>query len=579
MSLFGNFPAFHCWMMWLLGICFSANSLQAWGPENLFLVINPRQADSVTLANHYAQFRNIPPSNLFYLPWSNNDGIDVETFRTGFLKPVFAAIDRRGLSEQIDGIVYSSGFPVVIDFTADLPAEVRGKMPVPPQGSLTGMTYLSKAVNSKYAPGYLSLTSNRYMRQIVEGVQAQPTHSFRAWYGWSERGELLESGGERYLLSMMLAVNSDPGNTLQESLLDLRLSSKADGTKPKGTIYFSETGDVRTKTRTPQFSAAIKELNTLGIATEQIAESFPRGRQDIAGAVLGFADRNLVTEDVRIVPGALVENLTSYGGRFDKGHGQPLLTQFLRLGAGGSTGTIAEPLAIPNKFPHAFAQVHYARGCTLAESLYQSVHGPYQLLMVGDPLCAPWATVPTIEVPEIKPEQLIVRGKIGFTPVATVANAKVDSFELFIDGARVTRCIPGEALAIDTTQYADGWHEIRVVGTLRGAIETTGRYIQFLRFSNTDRELTFTITPNQTKANLPLQIQAECAGASGMVLYCNGRIVSQQSGGKLAMTMAPEKMLQGTGLATGPTTWRVIGLGNMGGASHTISQPITVQID
>ncbi len=347
----------------------------------------------------------------------------------------------------------------------------------------------------------------------------------------------------------------------------------------KRTIYFSETGDVRTKTRTPQFSAAMKELNILGIATERITESFPRGRQDIAGAVLGFADRNLVTEDVRILPGALVENLTSYGGRFDKGHGQPLLTQFLRLGAGGSTGTIAEPLAIPNKFPHAFAQVHYARGCTLAESLYQSVHGPYQLLMVGDPLCAPWANIPTIEVPEIKPEQLIVRGKIGFTPVATVANAKVDAFELFIDGARVTRCIPGEALAIDTTQYADGWHEIRVVGTLRGAIETTGRYIQFLRFSNTDRELTFTITPNQTKANLPLQIQAECPGASGMVLYCNGRIVSQQSGGKLAITMAPEKMLQGTGLATGPTTWRVIGLGNMGGASHTISQPITVQID
>jgi hypothetical protein len=275
----------------------------------------------------------------------------------------------------------------------------------------------------------------------------------------------------------------------------------------------------------------------------------------------------------------LVENLTSYGGRFDKGHGQPLLSQFLRLGAAGSAGTIAEPLAIPNKFPHAYSQVHYARGCTLAESLYQGVHGPYQLLLVGDPLCAPWANIPVIEVPDIKPEQLIVRGKIGFSPAATVAKAKVDSFELFIDGARVTRCVPGEVLAIDTTQYADGWHEIRVVGTLRGDIETTGRYVQFLRFANTDRELTFTITPNQTKANLPLQIQAECPGASGMVLYCNGRIVSQQSGGKLNLIMAPDKMLQGTGLATGPTTWRVIALGNAGGVSHTVSQPIVVQID
>ncbi len=569
------FPAVCCWL-WL---CCSSGPLLAWGPENLFLVINPRQPDSVTVANHYAALRNIPSSNLFYLPFDAAGGTDIETFRTTILKPINEAIDRRGLAEQIDGIVYSSGFPVSIDFTAEVPPEIRQKILGSPQGSLTGLTYLSYAVNKKYAPGYLSLQSNNYMRQIDKGIQTQPTQSFRAWYGWSEKGALLESGGERYLLSMMLAVNTNPGNTLQESLLDLRLSANADGTKPKGTIYFSETKDVRSTTRTPQFATAIKELKALGIAAETITEAFPRGQQDIAGAVLGFPNNNQVTENVRVIPGALIENLTSFGGRFDKGHGQPLLTQFLRLGAAGSTGTISEPYAIPNKFPHAFSQVHYARGCTLAESLYQAVHAPYQLLMVGDPLCAPWANIPAIEVPDIKPEQLIVRGKIGFQPVATVANAKVDSFELFIDGARVSRCVPGEKLTIDTTQYADGWHEIRVVGTLRGAIETTGRYIQYLRFSNTERELTFAIKPSVVKSNQPLQIQAECTGATGLVLQCNGRTISQQAGTKLILNMAPDKMLAGESLGTGPTTWRVIALGTGGGASHTISQPISVTIE
>ena len=568
-------PAVCCWL-WL---CCSASTVFAWGPENLFLVINPRQPDSVTVANHYAALRNIPSSNLFYLPFDSTGGTDIETFRTSILKPINEAIDRRGLAEQIDGIVYSSGFPVSIDFTAEVPPEIREKILGPPQGSLTGLTYLSNAVNKKFAYGYLSLQSNNYMRQIDKGTQPQPTHSFRAWYGWSPQGALLESGGERYLLSMMLAVNTNPGNTLQESLADLRLSSKADGTKPKGTIYFSETKDVRSTTRTPQFAEAIKELKALGVAAETISEIYPRGRQDIAGAVLGFADRNHITEDVRVIPGALIENLTSFGGRFDKGHGQPLLTQFLRLGAAGSTGTIAEPMAVPNKFPHAFSQVHYARGCTLAESLYQSVHAPYQLLMVGDPLCAPWANIPVIEVPDIKPDQLIVRGKIGFQPVATVAKAKVDSFELFIDGARVSRCVPGEKLTIDTTQFADGWHEIRVVGTLRGAIETSGRYIQYLRFSNTARELTFSIKPTEVKANQVLQIQAECAEANGLVLQCNGRTITQQTGTKLNLTMAPDKMLEGAGLGTGPTTWRVIALGNGGSASHTISQPISVTIE
>ena len=43
----------------------------------------------------------------------------------------------------------------------------------------------------------------------------------------------------------------------------------------------------------------------------------------------------------------------------------------------------------------ALAQLHYARGCSLAESFYQSISGPYQLLIVGDPLCQPWAVLPT----------------------------------------------------------------------------------------------------------------------------------------------------------------------------------------
>ena len=39
-------------------------------------------------------------------------------------------------------------------------------------------------------------------------------------------------------------------------------------------------------------------------------------------------------------------------------------------------------------------QVHYARGCSLAEAFYQSVYAPYQLMIVGDPLCRPWANIP-----------------------------------------------------------------------------------------------------------------------------------------------------------------------------------------
>ena len=77
--------------------------------------------------------------------------------------------------------------------------------------------------------------------------------------------------------------------------------------------------------------------------------------------------------------------------------GQTPLSEFLRYGAAGASGTVIEPYAIPEKFPSPQIHVHYARGCTLAEAYYQSVHGPAQFLIVGDPLCRPWATIPVVE--------------------------------------------------------------------------------------------------------------------------------------------------------------------------------------
>ena len=55
-----------------------------------------------------------------------------------------------------------------------------------------------------------------------------------------------------------------------------------------------------------------------------------------------------------------------------------------------------EPYSIQAKFPHPGIHVHYCRGASLAEAFYQSVNAPYQLLVVGDPLCQPWATIPQV---------------------------------------------------------------------------------------------------------------------------------------------------------------------------------------
>src|SRR5262249_36956377 len=134
-----------------------------------------------------------------------------------------------------------------------------------------------------------------------------------------------------------------------------------------------------------------------------------------------------------------------------------------------------EPYALQAKFPFAFLHVHYARGCSLAEAFYQSVYGPYQLLIVGDPLCRPWARIPIVTVAGVE-AGATVRGKIDLRP-GVKDGAAIARFELFIDGRRRAECAPGESLAVDTTALPDGYHELRVVAITADVTETQGRAI------------------------------------------------------------------------------------------------------
>ena len=103
---------------------------------------------------------------------------------------------------------------------------------------------------------------------------------------------------------------------------------------------------------------------------------------------------------------------------------------------------MTEPFAIQNKFPHAMVQVHYARGCTLAEAFYQAVYAPYQLIVVGDPLCRPWANIPQIAVDGVKAGGTL-KDKVSLHATATLPRGgSVDRFELFVDGERVASKAP-----------------------------------------------------------------------------------------------------------------------------------------
>jgi len=94
-----------------------------------------------------------------------------------------------------------------------------------------------------------------------------------------------------------------------------------------------------------------------------------------------------------------------------EGARQTPLVEFLRYGAAGASGTVTEPFALQPKFPGAFPSGPLCARSSLAEAFYQSIAMPYQLIVVGDPLCQPWARFPVFAVEGLA-EGASVAGKV-----------------------------------------------------------------------------------------------------------------------------------------------------------------------
>jgi hypothetical protein len=539
-------------------------SAAAWaggGPENVLLVVNRKSAASLTIANYYAQLRQIPAGNILTLPWDPKaQTTDVETFRKKILAPVLQTIDQRRLSAQIDYVVYSSDFPTAISLDQDI-AKAPNAKTWPPVlgtvGSLTGLTFLWQAVQEAN-PAYIDLGSNWYTRAGTPAQKDFPTLTFMSRMNFGPQGEVLPPGkeGRRYLLSVMLGVTAGRGNSLAEVLAYLKRSAAADGTQPRGTIYYMRSGDkLRSGVREPVFAVAVKELKALGVNAEILDGVLPPQKKDVQGAMIGYADFQWKSSGSTILPGAICEHFTSFGGIMTAGAGQTPLTEFLRYGAAGASGTVTEPYSIQPKFPLALIQVHYARGCTLAEAFYQSVMGPYQLLIVGDPLCRPWANIPQVTVAGVEPRET-VKGKLSLRPVGVIAgNTAVEHFELFVDDLRMGACVKGGTLELDTAQLADGFHELRIVAVEAGLIRSQGRALVPVTFANHGRSIEASVAPQGTApAGSPLVVSVKSPGSTRIAVLHNSHLVGTIAGESGRVEIDPAV------LGSGPVRLRAVGI-------------------
>lgn len=530
----------------LLGSVLLAPCFAGGGPENVFLLVNKLSQDSLTVANHYVDLRKIPPSNVFYLEYRGNMATtNGKTFRDKILLPAIKEIDRRKLGGQIDYLIYSCDFPWRVDFAQDFPNE---KFPpqMRPYAALTGATYLWAFVKEKRKEMF-GLNTNFYCQSVPSAVTL--SRGFRSQYRWAVGGRRAGANGLPYLLSAMLGVTHGRGNTTEEIARYLKRSVEADGTAPKGTVYFVKNNSPRSIPRHDLFPAAAKELRLSGVRAKLLDGRSLKGKTDVIGMTTGAPQLSLSKSGCRFLPGAFCDNLTSEGGRFyapKKPPGQTCISEFLRLGAAGACGTVIEPFAIRQKFPLPTIHVHYAHGCSMAEAFYQSVSGPYQQILVGDPLCQPWANRPIVKLKGVT-DQAMLRGTVEITPSATTAkSAGVGTFDLFVDGVRTQQCRPGGKFSLDTTALADGQHELRVVATDNTPVETQGRWIGQIMVKNGSDAVQLMVDPSLKLAGIKqLSVQVASTAPTEIVVMHNGREMGRVQGGNGTVKIDTDKLGKG----------------------------------
>ena len=402
----------------------------------------------------------------------------------------------------------------------------------------------------------------------------QPAIGFRSAMGWLQSGApVAPDAGRRYLISTMLACTSGRGNSVREALASLRRSVSADSTMPKGTVYYMKNPDVRSVTREWAFDAAAEKLKSLGVKAVVENGVLPEGKADVAGAMAGTLGFDWAASKSRILPGAICEHLTSCGGMLNEGDGQTPLTEFIKYGAAGASGTVSEPFAIQAKFPTPFIHSFYAQGCTLGEAFYQSVLGPYQLLIVGDALCKPWGRRLIVRADDLQPGA-ILKGTVKITPSATSPDhIEAAIFELYIDGKRGLIVKKGGVFNWDTRNVPDGAHEIAIVAGGSDLVASQGRIVIPVEVRNSDDVLKVSAPGGRERAwDKPIEVTASLPGAKEIVVMANVRPVGRIAGESGTASIDPRVLGQG------PVRLMTVAVRDGAGPRQVVAKPIDLTI-
>lgn len=320
---------------------------RVWGritSEELGVVINVDDPYSVEVGEHYIRARKIPPAQVLRLRLPVRPTLDREEFQA--------------FRRQVDGFFGVRTQGLALAWRQPHAVECH---------SITGALALG------FDPAFCEKTCS-------------PSKPSR-YFGSASTHPMRDLGVR---LSMLLAA---PDVAQAKALINRGVAS--DGTLSQrgpqpANVHFVTTSDPLRSVRrqlfppagpVPAFGIDVHLDQTEALRNADRVLMYLTGRVQVDGL-----------ETVNFLPGALADHLTSFGGVMDKPNSQMTVMSWIQAGATASHGTVSEPCAHLQKFPHPqLLLLFYAHGASAMEAYWKSVAWPRQSLFVGEPLAAPFA--------------------------------------------------------------------------------------------------------------------------------------------------------------------------------------------
>lgn len=307
-------------------------------PEQVAVIVNDDDDNSLEVGRYYLKARNIPEKNLIHVSIPDNPH-----------KLSLAAFNL--LKQQIESHLPSDIQALLLVWTAPYAVECN---------SITAALTLgfdAAQCKNTCAPGkpspYFNSTSYRpYDDLSMRLSMLLPTESVEQAKALIDRGVI--SSFRVYPASAYFLQTSDHDRNSRS-------------------IFFPPTGNI------PQLQLTIKTLKANQIENAQDVMVYETGAAQVAKL-----------DTLKFLPGALADHLTSAGGDL-LGNGQMSSLRWLEAGATASYGTVSEPCNYWQKFPNpAVLLKHYLLGASAIEAYWKSVAWPTQGVFIGEPLAAPY---------------------------------------------------------------------------------------------------------------------------------------------------------------------------------------------